>query len=430
MADEPKALLVPFPLDPLRAFGYFLYRKFKVVSPNTYIRYSKATLETGWKRTLGDGAVICLPPAGLYEHLDDLIYDHAYHTEAWIVDRLLTFCNSSNSRSGQKLRNWIIKLSLASDNPKTILENIRRFFEECVERRIDLWCKKFDVDELLAQWRFISGEKQSRTISVPPDTCFLSLPVLKKYSSADPAIGAVVKQTAPFSLREGNAWMLTEAHLSIGVGGPPGSGKSTLAKSLATQMDYIVRSLQTRPHWKGFQLQIRCIDLDKATPTSDIIGFEKQDPAVFKSLKRPWSMSLATEALENFRDGKSRTNVVIGDLPGQITAITEMVGALADMAIIITNDKSKISEWRDFFQMMGIQQVGEARSRLPEEGKQSLITTYYRGDFIAGDVVGLNRVDQSYDSFIFWLAEILLFDILPTFISTRRKKLERMLTAT
>ncbi|MBI2052329.1 MAG: hypothetical protein HYT38_01445 [Candidatus Sungbacteria bacterium] len=191
-------------------------------------------------------------------------------------------------------------------------------------------------------------------------------------------------------------------------------------------MSNIIASLKSRALFRGFEVNVECVNVDLATPTVAAIGqAQGKDRQALNMAKRPWTVELALEALNEFLVAKSRSSLVIADLPGgRVDQITEITGVLGDVGIIITRDWNRMAEWEEFYGRMGIVLVAQSRSRLLDEGLESVVTRYHKGKIIAGRVIGLDRVVRSWDSFVSCVAKVLLFDLIPEFIESRRKKLE------
>ncbi len=186
-------------------------------------------------------------------------------------------------------------------------------------------------------------------------------------------------------------------------------------------MEDLIKSLQSRRGWEGFSLKVQYVNVDLGTPTVEsILTRHGKDESAHKQLKQSWTEALALRAMEEFSRAKQSANIVIADLPGIITGITEVVAVLGDCGVVVTNDWAKTTEWRDFFRRLGTTQVAQAMSRKPEEGLPSVVTTYKREKFLSGRIVGLDRTVRSWDPFVECLARVLLFDLLPTFIERRK----------
>ena len=259
-------------------------------------------------------------------------------------------------------------------------------------------------------------------VTFPPDKCFITLPIFK---SQEPAEREVVAWKR-LELEEGRIYHLQGRHIGLVVGGPAGSGKSTLAATLADEMMNIIHSLKSRASFSDLEVSLECANLDLATPTVDAIGGARgKEKQALDKAKRPWTLELALEALDKFWAAKSRANLVIADLPGgKIDQITEITGALGDVGVLITKDWAKMAEWQQLYTRMGITLVSQSRSRLPDEGLESVVTRYNAGGMIAGRVTGLDRTVRSWDSFAACLAKVLLFDLIPGFIESHQGKLD------
>ncbi len=444
----PRVLLVPCPISPLVAFEYFLLKRLGRIGQDAIARYRYRTAG-GAKSAdvvLGNGAVYNLVGQDPTSYLPSFPPDTPPDARE-VLKRLRSYCIYGDTRRGHRLQRWLAKLSLAEESPGAVLETAAKLFEAWCSRGTDPWRPDLEIPEL--------ARATPVPRAYPPDKRFGSLPIFKQEEGRVKPGEREVIATANYELAEGLIYELAAAHVGVMVGGPAGSGKSTLVASLAAEMRHQIASLATRRGWEGFSLTVEVVNLDLATPTVDAIaaGVAKRDYDALKNRKRRWTEALALEALDAFLQAKARSNLVLADLPGgPIGAITEIVAAPADAAILITKDWSFMENWQGFARRMGIPTIVQARSRrsvpdqLPfsaelfrllrrllgrsrdeEGGFTSVVTRYHPGRIIAGRVVDLDRMERSWDRFVLWTTESMLFNILPARIRERREKLERFL---
>jgi len=250
-----------------------------------------------------------------------------------------------------------------------------------------------------------------RRISTP--SCF-SLQVFKGKGGE----GAENDLTTTFevTLDEGRIYSLQDKHIGVVIGGPPQSGKSTLAVSLVTEMNNYIRSLKTRRGFADLDVSVGLCTLDAATPTSKAIaeGWARKDPEKLASMKQPWTQRLARQAQDRFLYAREKCNIVIGDLPGRVTPITELLVSSADASIIISKDWEVVKEeWLPLMHRAGVPLISKVRRRETGDGYESLVTSWRPGERFSGRVASLNRAQVSSDLFLQWLVLFLLFDIFP-----------------
>lgn len=417
----PRVILVPFPITPLAAFEYFLLRRLGRIGQDAAVRFRATAGTASAAAVLGNGAVYHLLGRDPDSYLQSLFPD-VPPDEKGPMKRLLSYCVSGDPQRGHRLHRWLIQSVLAGDDPTRILTSAAELFDSWLADGVDPWRSAFNLPKP-------DGAVPSESVPYPPDKRYVTLPVFKSREPGEKEVIAAARR----ELAEGRIYELRHAHIGLAIGGPPGSGKSTLIVSLATEFANIIASLKSRRGWEGFSLGVAVANLDLATPTVDAIaaGTAKDRGEALRLRKQPWTEDLALQALEAFVQTKARANIVLADLPGKISPLTEMVAAPADVAILITREWSHMPEWQEFaVRRMGLALVSRARSRYAGEefGFTSVVTRYQPGEIIAGRVVGLDRVDRSWDRFVSWLAEFLLFDILPSFVTRRREKLQRLLT--
>lgn len=417
MERSPRLLLCPFPITLFCAFGYFLLRHFGWVDPEVAVRYATSRARSA-PVEMSHGLVWNLVSKDFPERLAPLIQQHVREEETYLLKRLLTFAESAPPTRKQAFAHWILRCSLRSGDPARILEAARCSFLACLEQGIDPWKSHLPVPEIAPL------PMAEEPVQIPPDKRIGTIPIFKSHTPGEREVIA----TARYELREGRVWELAQT-IRMVVGGPAGSGKSTVVASLAFEMKNILASLRTRTGWEGLRVRVEPVNLDLATPTLEAISAgARNDCLTLEAKKRQWSIELALEALDRFLEATEGANIVIGDLPGGTPdSITEIVMAPADVAILVTKDWKQMPIWKEYLDRLGITLVSQVRSHLAEEEFSSVVTTYRKGEYFGGRIVGLDRVDRSWDRFISWLAEFLLFDILPSFIEERRRKLARLL---
>lgn len=412
--SQVRVLLVPFPITPFTAFAYFVYRRFCLIPQEVEIRYS--TGENSDYHFAG-GKIRRFDHKNIYKELETSIWQNGGNRK-YSLKRMLDWCAFSQDRSFWRR---LLKSSFSVSSPKILLESAGPFFKECLDDRRDLWQFGWHEEK---DGRFFPKPFET-PVEIPLGLEFGKYPVLK---SKDPNEREVVK-AASYKLAEGRVRILEGEHLGLDVIGPQSSGKSTFVFSLVSVMQDILLSLKSRPTWENLTLEIGRLNLDLGTPTLDAIeqGFA-QDREKMQKLKRPWTMELALEALEKFSKAKAKPGLIVADLPGKVSRFSEIVASLADMAVIVVNNREEeVLRWRAFANNLGIRVVGEVRSRRWTEGSFSLITRYDQGEFVAGRVAGMERVDFSGDACVLQIAKFLLLDIIPAMVEERRRKIGRIL---
>lgn len=432
---NPKIVLVPFPLTPLSAFAYFLFGHCKLIGDDVVVRFNPLATDKNSKgaqnfrfgiETPLEGAILNLGFFGLENELKALLAKHDSKAELGVLKRWLNYCQAGDNQKGKVLQKWLTELTIVSLNdPKAILNTAARSFVGWLKGGID-------PNSTTLAFPHIPAAPVS-TLSLPPDTKVVTIPIFKENEESeekgDHKPQTVIATTREVELHEGKAWHLCNMNIGIVVGGPPNSGKSTLTMSLTAEVQNIIKSLKTRGGWEGFNLSADSKDLDLATQTvAAIKSGEGKDSEAHKARKQPWTSKLALEAFDYFRVEKGICNIIFADLPGKYTDITELLSAQADAAIFVTSNWAEKVTWSGGFGSLGIPIVCEARSHLAEAGLYSVITTYNPKDtIIAGRVVGLERVTHSWDRFVSWLAEFLLFELLPKLVLDRREKLKKLI---
>lgn len=413
--------LVPAPMNCLQAFVLFLMVRSGKMQVDSPIRF--VISEEVAKEQLGDGLIQDLRLT--LDKLEALAYDLVPIAMAEdkfqqaLARRLISYCRSGDNQHGHVLKRFLNQiLARHFHDPAEVVTEMSWFFEQVFRLNTDPWKIPF-ADHLPV----FSYPLPIRTV-VPTDRLLVSLPVFKEGSDRRRADEDIIRQTTK-ELSEGNILKLLGERLAVVIGGAPGSGKSTFTASLVAEVQNIVQSLRTRSSWNDFDLSVSSVTLDLATPTlAEIQGHAGKDKAVLDAQKRPWTRELAVEAAHHLAQAKQTANLVFADLPGKVTSCTEIASAHADAAIIVTRDWEQcMPVWAAHFQRMGVPVITRARSRSSEDGFPSVVTTHRPGKHLSGRVVGLDRMQRSWDRFVSWTARFLLFDLLPGLIDKRDKRL-------
>ena len=421
-------VLVPFPITPLIAFAYFLYRYLNIVSKEVYVRYKDSAIKEATK-FLGDGTTLCIGEVDLIDDLKKLLSNPTCAADGWVLKRMLTYCISANTAKSKREAEWILTKSYRNQ-PSDILETLACRFEDILSKRLDIWKTGLSIATLKLPTtkkglyiprRIMRGERP------------LDLPILKRqFMEFEGKMQLVLKvvSTQKYKLPKRNVWSLVGEHIAVVIGGPPSAGKSTLAASLGKEIKRNLDELKSgEGGWERLSVESDCMTIDYGTPVTPTILKHGQafDRAELGKLKKDWTPELADQALGDFIRKKQECNLLFADLPGKVTPIAETLASAADYAITISQDWESMPEWRVFFGTMKLGLVSEVKSRPEGRPLPSLVTTYRPGSYLSGRIVGVDRLNRSWDRFISWLAEILLFDILPTMVQNRRKRLDHEL---
>lgn len=411
-----QVVLVPFPLTPLSVFAYYFLEHLGVIDAFSNSRYHNSSEGNQSTVVLGDGFILRMSHKDLYEYLISHL-PYVRSGEKGFFRRCITFFQSAPAYMQEPWRNWILRHSFQCGQLDDVLDITDQLLDVCRKNELDPWRDPFP-GKTLSVPKVING-------NYPLDKRFGALPILKSAEPGEKEVSGV----KGYVLSEGGAWKLCGHRLGLVIGGPSGSGKSTLAVSLTHEINVIVESLKTRRGWEEFSLRVRAFTLDRATPTLDAIQEgEGKDRHRLGVIKQPWTTELARQATIEFLQKKAESDIVISDLPGgDVDTITEITASGADIGILITKDWNFMRPWQKFFSMMGISRVSQIRSAQTVEGLSSIVATYDPGRMISGRAVDLDRMNRSWDRFISWLAEFLLFDILPAFVENRREKLIKLL---
>ncbi len=412
-----KVVIVPFPLTPLAAYGHFLGLRFGKISQHAVSVYHWRPNSPGARQTWQSDDILVLTGTDLVDRLEKLIKNSLPGEIRYPYLRLLHYVASP--KLGAQMENITDMSKRLAGNwstPQQPLAAAGQLFSKLVQSKQNP--RLTGLPELI-----IDSTPLATPLYLPPSKLFVTLP---KFDDSPAPNQKLVGYWQEW-LEESNIAALTDQHITVIVGGPPGSGKTTATVTLVNEMNNLIQSLRTRFGWEAFNLSVKYLSLDLGTPVGDfIISQQGQNRDLVNNAKQRWTPEFAEAGLHAMLQAKHEHNIVIADLPGQIDGLTRLLSCGADGSIILSRDWSKVDEWKRFFAEMGQANLSQALSRSPEEGFMSTVKVYRRGHFLSGRVSGLMRVVCSWDPFLHFLAKALLFDLLPSLVTSRLQTIEKI----
>lgn len=412
-----KVVIVPFPLTPLSAFGYFLYQGGGEISPNAYSVYHWRPTSDRIKKAWQSDDVLVLTGRDITERLDRLIQTEPKTLESQNRRRLLHLIASpSSGKQKENIEAFARSLNTDWSTPQPALMAAIKVFAEILGSK---------QDPRLSELQELSIHKAESFVSLdlPRSQVLDTLPKFDDTPAPNQKLIGYWHQ----ALEESNIGSLTNQHLSLVVGGPPGSGKTTATVTLVDEMNNLAGSLRSRLGWEEFNLSVGYVNLDLGTPVGNhIVNQQGQNRELLESLKQKWTPEKAEAGLHAIMEAKKEYNIVVADLPGRIDGLTRMLSCGADGSLIFSNKWELVDEWKRFFAEMGQPNLTQAFTRPPNEGLMSSVKVYRPGSFLSGRVCGLVRVVCSWDPFLKFLAKALLFDLLPALVASRQKAIQKI----
>ena len=151
--------------------------------------------------------------------------------------------------------------------------------------------------------------------------------------------------------------MDTDSNIRIVIGGPPNSGKSIFAV-------YLFRALR--------EMGIRAYhyDYDPYSPTRELIlgMISKEDR---ERLKTDVTSKGAKIFAGNFQEKFVNYDIVIGDLPGRISEILDILASAGTHGLIVCSDEreEQIQEWKNVFRKLNINIICIVKTNLVDFDK-------------------------------------------------------------
>ncbi|MCL5435833.1 MAG: hypothetical protein M1275_02025 [Patescibacteria group bacterium] len=417
---EPyRILLVPFPMTALAAFGYYLLAKLGLVNESTHVCYHRHPRERTSHRIL-NGTGLRLFGHDLTKRVSELLA-RCPAAEQPLLKRYCRACLHP-----QSVRNFgkLLTQFLLSNNtePGEVLTQSAKLFERLLQRGTEpetVGARQFASQQVIQTLPSVAAREY------PTSSRFITLARFQT-----PGLRSIkITGKRQLELAENRLGLLEGQHVAVVMCGPPNSGKSSSLASLAVCMQDEVDSLRSRPGWGQLGLSAEYLDLDLASPSAKAVyNMDAEGLRVAATARLPggpWTVGLALKALDMFMEARKRVNVLLVDLPGKIDLLTEIIAAPADVGIALyrVGERFRVHEWQRFMRRMGIERVAEARTRAGTRGQPSAVARYDSGKRVVGWIEGLERVVRPWDPFIRFLAEALLFDILPSLVERRERKL-------
>ncbi len=439
------AVLVPFPLTLLSAFGYYLYKRAGLINERTKVKYhwvSAQLAKIGGEFYAKD-------------YIGSLIHDNLTEELLYLIrseeeelrgrfKRMLEFCNEKNNVFAKLLLKDVCYQSLY-EGPELILLMLEGSFDEAI---------KADINPSKRGIGFLRMRELPIHPHLPKDREIIRLPFQEELESmgvkegqrpAIPAFHAHIAkakdlQWRKIEVQEGRVRLLTNSPIgamSLIFIGQAHAGKSTQASLIYNEMLDRFEALGKRERWQPFNPILKSVNLDLGTPTVIKPGTDPVDDD-FSLKKRTWSTELALKAFDKFWENKKTADIVIADIPGghvdnpkgPIDDITEITAALGDVAIMLIphdnkDEEEKIFNWRKLCYRLGIPIIGRFITGTGVE-IYTCVTKYDKGESIEG-IVGMKYREFNPNYFSRSLTEILLYDLLPAVIENRQKKLMEMI---
>lgn len=414
-----RVLLVPYPIPPLVGLAFLVWKKLGMLADDVYIQHHRHTgkgepfIEFFGEGTLWKVAQSRNGGVSLFEHIRLLIKKRASPDAGALLLRMLRFVYWSNMEKRKErgdIETWLMRLTLLGQSPHKVLEAAASYFDGYLSERRDPWKEWVSPPhESLPELKTV-GPKNYPSGVLPVDIAI-----------AMEEDGQPVTALTSQELVEGKLCELKGKKFLVVVGGHSGAGKSTLAGALVHHGQHAIKGICSHPGWENFCLDLRLVTMDLATPTVQLImaGHGKLRTQA-NAAKQPWKSELVWEALAKVRTAFCEgADIVITDLPGKITPITEILAALADFGILISKDPNELNPWRKFMEeTIGTTIVAEMRS----SEQRSCITKYIRGRFLGGNLQSPDRSIQP-DAVIHLLSKLLLLEFLPTLLEEQRESL-------
>ncbi|MGH7884475.1 MAG: hypothetical protein ACRENO_02125 [Thermodesulfobacteriota bacterium] len=177
------------------------------------------------------------------------------------------------------------------------------------------------------------------------------------------------------NIKDGNDDDLSQVRIVIG--GPKNSGKSVFAV-------YFFRAFR--------QLGIRAYhyDYDPYSPTRELV-LKKIDNTQREKLKKMISDEEARDIAKNFQNNFSEYDIIIGDLPGQISDVSKILISAGTHSIVVcrADEEKEINVWRSMFNKLNVKTVCVVKTFLADHEEIN------ESDIIYVETSNLDRNDVS-----------------------------------
>ena len=407
---------VPYPLTPLVAFLYFLYREAGTISARTpvYYQWSTPPNEQSASLVLGEST---LRIAGAPVHVQaETLIDLQREDRRERLRNLYNFLRERGRRHGRPTPGHGSFEALAKfllvpwAQPRRLLARAAIAFA----RHLREGGSPSHGLSAVPAWDYCSG-----IVGIPPRS--MQYLTRAKFDTSDTDEPRLVGQEI-IGLPEDILATLQHEHLSIAICGDPGVGKSSVAAGLVPEMQVALASLCSRNAWKRFGFPVTLLDLDYGSQTSEaILSGRGHDGDYLASLKTQWTPELAHEAQVKFASTIERNCLTVADTPGLRTDVLRTILVPAHFVILVYNRSEQLQPWFDFFSELRTPRIATVRTGSSAGTVESLLRSQHVHS-VYGSVQAADRLPRSYDGFIRYLAAVLLFGILPGKVTNRNQR--------
>lgn len=426
--NPTRIVLLPRPLSPLAAFAYFLLTKIyfdgEQILSNHYVRWtiSREHREKPQRDQIEElGMIINLSLSDKYlrEFVTRLLDSDCLQGNRWLLKKYANFFRFGAKFKIATLRweAYVAKLSRFAR-----VEDALSIYTKCIESALE---KKVMPVSMDLELKFEAPEPYRQHIV--DHRRVITIPITKRnLDEPDDNLAREIVDSTTKVLCEGKVLNLLREKIVILIGGNPGLGKSSVSAALYTEFYNEIKSLHSRGgDFNDLnRLRIGTVSLDAATPVVDaILEHRGQDRQALSAIKRPWSIELAHESVAKMKSALDEFDIVLADLPGKIDDITRLLGSCATFGILLApvGEPSQRNDWVEYFKSLGIPIIVKIKST--QTGMSMLSQLTHQAEII-GRLRTPRRLITGADSFIRTMSELMLFDVMPGYLSKLHGKID------
>jgi hypothetical protein len=397
-------VLIDLPVTLKKMFACYILRKHGVLDPNVILKFKWISKRKLSHHFFVEDTIFIFNEETTYKKAGEII---ASSVPSEGLHALVQLCTSEEATKNPEIHKVLRTIGSEVD-PTHVFNTLCQAFDLCIKEKKCTFQILIDALSKLIMRQNPPGNK--RMYAVP------RVPL-----SELPSPGQAQTPEKYILFDEAEIYRFRNTSYIIAVLGDPGAGKSTIAASLYIAMVLQRISLENAIGMEHFGFTVSIVSADRGTPVVSSILDSSVDDVPWKMMKKtPWNNSMVQDALHEIAEQKTRSHIILVDMPGKIDNKIHSLCAACDGAILVYDYTKKeqsddpLSEWRKLASSLDITVLAELEKHPPETTMPSHISDFEESKIRVKGVIDLcYRVSQPWDPVISFLAPLFLFKSIP-----------------